>query len=1111
MELAAQLLLRKLDHFIKRYYLNQLVRGSIYFLGIFVFAFLIAALLEHFGRYTTQTRTGLFYTLLALGTFLLARFIIYPLTKLFKFGKTINYEQAAVIIGKHFSHVSDKLLNTLQLLSENAETNSLLAAAIDQKTAALQPLPFTAAIDVKKNYKYLKFAAIPLIALIATVIIAPSVLSDSTKRIVNYDLAYKVPAPFSFTIENKSLKAEQYQDFELKISVAGSELPNEVNIHFLDQKYKLDKIDATHFSYTFKNIQQSTTFFLEALGFEDESKQINVVKKPVLLNYIVKLKYPRYLGLKDQVLNNPADLNIPAGTIVNWQFTGKQTSMVSLIFTKLKAIASSKDQINYSYSRKFFISDDYSIVLSNEDSNQGDSLHFVISVQPDAYPSVIAEQRTDSVSGKYIYLAGLATDDYGLSKLSFHYRFTKSNDKSKVSQGVQSKVLPSPTDKRFSINHIFDLYEIGFNLSDEIEYYFEVWDNDGVNGAKSSKSEVFSIKAPDKQKLREETDASSNALQEKMEEALKEAKDLQKELDQLQQKLKTQQPLTWEEKKRLEQVSEQQKELQQKMQELQKDFKQKNLKEQSFKEEQERIVEKQQELQKMYEQLMSEEMKQLMKQIENMMKLQNKDQIRKELDKMELSNKDVEKELDRMLEMYKELEVDKRQENAMKDLKELAEKQRELANKESESTKQDKQQKQEEINKEFDQLQKDLKELEKKNNELENPKELADTKELEKEISEKLEQSSNELSKGNDKKSKQNQNEAADKMEEMQQKMQDQKEKDEEEQDEIDAQALREILENLVQLSKDQEKVMEELKLINGYNPKFVELAKEQKIIKDNAKMIEDSLLSLSKRAPEVKSFINKEVTKMNDHLDRSNLNFSQRNIGETRVQQQYAMTRMNNLAVMLSESLKQMQQEMQMKKQSKSGKGKGKPKPKPGSGKPSMKQLKKMQEEMNKQMKEGMNKNGKGEKGKGQMTSEQYARMAAQQMAIRQQMQKMMSEMDALEKEKMGGGKQLGELQKKMEETEKDLVNKRLTQETLMRQEEILTRLLEHEKAEKQQEQEQKREAEQGKEKPRPSPVYLDMLNQKQKRETELLQTVPAEMQPYYKQKAKEYLEKAE
>jgi hypothetical protein len=131
--------------------------------------------------------------------------------------------------------------------------------------------------------------------------------------------------------------------------------------------------------------------------------------------------------------------------------------------------------------------------------------------------------------------------------------------------------------------------------------------------------------------------------------------------------------------------------------------------------------------------------------------------------------------------------------------------------------------------------------------------------------------------------------------------------------------------------------------------------------------------------------------------------------------------------------------------------------------------------------------------------------------MAIRQQMQKMLSEMGALEKEKLGGGKALGELQKLMEETEKELFNKRLTQETIMRQQEILTRLLEHEKAEKKQEQEQKREAEQGKEKPRPSPNYLDQMNLKRKRETEMLQSVPAEMQPYYKQKAKEYLEKAE
>jgi hypothetical protein len=93
------------------------------------------------------------------------------------------------------------------------------------------------------------------------------------------------------------------------------------------------------------------------------------------------------------------------------------------------------------------------------------------------------------------------------------------------------------------------------------------------------------------------------------------------------------------------------------------------------------------------------------------------------------------------------------------------------------------------------------------------------------------------------------------------------------------------------------------------------------------------------------------------------------------------------------------------------------------------MSQLKKMQEELNKQLREGLNKNGTGEKpngnkpggsqGAGGMSSENFARMAAQQMAIRQQMQKMMQEMGAKEKEQMGGGKQLGELQKMMEQTE--------------------------------------------------------------------------------------------
>jgi hypothetical protein len=197
------------------------------------------------------------------------------------------------------------------------------------------------------------------------------------------------------------------------------------------------------------------------------------------------------------------------------------------------------------------------------------------------------------------------------------------------------------------------------------------------------------------------------------------------------------------------------------------------------------------------------------------------------------------------------------------------------------------------------------------------------------------------------------------------------------------------------------------------------------------------------------------------------------------------------------------MQNQSQRKKSGKQG---GKKKGGKSGSKPSMSELKKMQEQLNKQLREGLNKNGSGEKG--QLSSEQFARMAAQQMAIRQQLQKLMQQMDALQKQQMGGSKELNELQQLMQETEKELVNKRLTQQTLMRQQEILTRLLEHEKAEKKQDEEQKREGEQGKQYPKPSPKYFEDLKQKQQQQTELLKTVPANMKPYYRDKAKQYLQ---
>ena len=188
-----------------------------------------------------------------------------------------------------------------------------------------------------------------------------------------------------------------------------------------------------------------------------------------------------------------------------------------------------------------------------------------------------------------------------------------------------------------------------------------------------------------------------------------------------------------------------------------------------------------------------------------------------------------------------------------------------------------------------------------------------------------------------------------------------------------------------------------------------------------------------------IQSFVNKKVGEIKTNLDQAVVDLENRDKRNTGIRQQNVMTSVNDLALMLSESLQQMQQQQQnMSGSGKSGCSN------PGSNNKGMKGMRQMQEELNKQMeklKEEMEK-GKdpgGKKGSGQSWSEQLARMAAQQEALRRQMEEYREQ---LNKEGLGNDGEMKKMMQDMEQTETELVNKRITRETIRRQQEILTRM---------------------------------------------------------------------
>jgi hypothetical protein len=357
-------------------------------------------------------------------------------------------------------------------------------------------------------------------------------------------------------------------------------------------------------------------------------------------------------------------------------------------------------------------------------------------------------------------------------------------------------------------------------------------------------------------------------------------------------------------------------------------------------------------------------------------------------------------------------------------------------------------------------------------------------------------------------------------MKEMANKMKQGKESGDMEQMEEDLKTIRQLLENLVGLSFAQEQIKKESETTNPNTPRFVELAQQQYKVKDDFKLVEDSLQALALRQFQLETVITEKVTEVNSNLKNSLEEMEERRNTTATEYQHRTMKALNDLALLLAESMQNMQEQMASampgsQSCDKPGKGKGAGKGKgKGEGEPKDK-LSKGQEDLNKIMKDlkerldkqGKEKNGQKPNGGGGGTqpsnSKEFAQLAAKQAALRDALRKMQKE----KQEQGKGSKALDELMEEMNKIEIDLVNKKLNNDMLKRQEQILTRLLEHEKAEREREQDEQREAEVARQQQPKMPPALEEYLKKRRAEVEQFRTVSPALKPYYKQLVEEYL----
>ena len=894
-------ILDKLNAFIAKFYTKMLLKGLLLFLAFGLLFFFAVVGIEYFLWLSSTGRLLLLVLFVGVELYLLWKFIITPLSFLLRWKRGLSNKEASLLIGKHFPEVEDKLFNLLDLAESNSKSE-LLLASIQQRSMDLSVVPFVKAIDLKENIGYAKYLLLPLF-IFAIIWISGDVVSyfSSYKRVVNYDLAYEPPAPFTFRLLTSSLDVLEGKSLTVSLTTEGRVKPESVSI-VVDGKEFLLQFKEGLYQYEFTRPLKSTSFYFVSNGFRSKEYFLNVLSAPSIVDFEMFLDYPDYTEREDEVIKSTGNAVFPEGTSVSWRMKTRTTDEVLFnVGDSIQKFQRVGDIFNF---RKRVYSDlDYELSISNVNVTSYEKLGYRFNVIRDAFPSLRVEQVLDSLNPNLSYYIGEATDDYRLNTVRLIY-FKKGQENKKV------LVLSNPN---VNYNKFYYTFPSGLDLEEgEVyDFYFEVVDNDAIHNGKVTKSQVFSLVLLNDKQLKDRELVFQKSILKNLDKSLEMSKEQQENLKEINRQDRENSVLSFSDQNRIKDFL--------KQQEVQEDLMKKfsgQLKDNLKKSEEDSKLKKLLEERLERQELEAKKNERLLEELNKLAEKLDKDELAKRLEELGKKQRNADRNLEQLLELTKRYYIQQKADQLSDNLMKLSKEQEALVDKDVGLDEQQKEQdslgsKFEEISKEVDELLKDIASLKKP---IDLKVDMGKMEDIKKDQRGALEEISKQPigDKSTSDKAKSKQKSAAKKMKELA--------------DDLsaassgvgggsstaeDAEMLRQLLDNLITFSFKQEglyKSLGQTELSGTVNSAGI---KRQQELRELFKHVDDSLFALSLRQAELSEFVNEQITEVYYNLDKALESMAESEMYQGASYQKYVLNAANNLSDFLANVLENLQQSM--------------------------------------------------------------------------------------------------------------------------------------------------------------------------------------------------------
>jgi len=1077
-----QVLIRWLDRLRRRGKLLKLSSGAIWSLAVVAALLVVVPVLEAVFRLSSTGRWILVISSGAVAAAAIGLGVLAPWISLWFFQRYPRDETLAAKVGQRVPSILDRLLNALQLsklLKENREgySQDLAQEAVGRVAHDLETVDVR---SVERNHgvkRALKISAGAVVVAMVVYVAGSGTLFASLYRLSNPSKDFPRPLPFQLLVTPGDTKALKGDTVQVEITAQGR-MPAKVRLSAKAdsrseaEDYDLQADQDSVFRFALGPVRESMEYWAESGPVSAGPYRLTVRERPFIRSLQAKVIPPAYsklpvtfgeanVGDVTALTGSKVELSVETNMDLAQGWMDVDSSSEELKRQDMEVLG---NRLHGSFS----LSGDFQYqirLMDPEGITDRDPIWYRVTGIPDREPSVKIVQPSGDVeiSGAMVLpLLAEAEDDFGISRMELRFHRTSTVDPADVPlDDYDTRELKCQVDEDgvTRCDEPWDLSPMDLLPDDQVSFYVEAWDNDQVTGPKMARSDVLTIRFPSLEDLYAETEKKQDDMGSDLVETMQAAKELSETMQEITEEWKRNPEMTWEEQQRLQDVMQRQEQLAKTVDDIAQQMKEmvQSIQENSlFTKE---TLEKYMELQELFERVATPELKEAMKKLAEALQKQNPEDLLKAMENFQLTQEDFLKQLDRSLNILKQMELEMKMDELVKRADELLKRQ-DSVNQQLEETSdnqsmKDLASKEDAMSKDMEALEKEFQKAQEMAKELmgQSPKEMKDIDDFldQEQLPTEMQTMSGMMSSQQSSSCKNKGQKISSSLNQLSQMMKQAGESiTQQKMDQLLAALERETA-NLLRLSFTQENLLQNGEDMAVSSPRFDDVAERQQDVRSGLQRVADSVYAIAREtffiSPQIGAAMGEAMRKMDEGID----DCTRRDGRQLSQDGRAAMGALNRTAMLLQQSASQMSQSCS------------------STGGEEM--MKKMSEMTCQQ--QGLNNSTmslfQGNQGMYSLQEQaEMKRLAAQQAQIQQSLQQIASE--AGEAKEMLG--RLDEVGKQMGDVVNDLKEMNLNERTLQRQEKILTRLLDAQRSVREREYSPKRESRTGEDVARQSPL---------------------------------------